>query len=70
MNNAADNSSIILIIGIENWLLNNTYTKVGKINGTANEVIIIIATTTGKLPPIKFATNGDPSPVDIPDNKI
>ena len=41
----------------------------GKINGTDSEVVIINPTTIGNLPPRKFTTKGDPSPVDIPDNK-
>ena len=41
----------------------------GNINGTDNEVVIINPTTIGNLPPTKFTTKGDPSPVDMPDNK-
>jgi hypothetical protein len=41
----------------------------GKINGTDIEVVIINPTTIGNLPPTKFTTKGDPSPVDMPDNK-
>lgn len=69
INNAVDNNSIILFMGIEIWLLNNTYINKGIVNGTAKDVVIINPTITGNLPPTKFATNGDPSPVEIPDNK-
>ena len=41
----------------------------GKINGTVSEVVIINPTDIGNLPPTKFTTKGDPSPVDMPDNK-
>ena len=44
-------------------------TKIGNINGTANEVVIINPTTIGNLPPTKFTTNGEPSPVEMADNK-
>lgn len=67
--NAPDNRSTISSIGIENWLLNNRYTKAGKINGTANDVVIISPIIIGNLLPTKFATNGDPRPVETPDNR-
>jgi hypothetical protein len=56
-------------IGIAKLLLKKRYIKIGNIKGTDNEVVIINPTTSGNLPPTKFTTNGDPSPVDIPDNK-
>ena len=56
-------------IGIAKLLLKKRNIKIGNIKGTDNEVVIINPTTSGNLPPTKFTTNGDPSPVDIPDNK-
>ena len=56
-------------IGIAKLLLKNRNIKIGNKNGTDNEVAIINPTTIGNLPPTKFTTNGDPSPVDMPDNK-
>ena len=56
-------------IGIAKLLLKKRNIKIGNINGTDNEVAIINPTTIGNLPPIKFTTNGDPSPVEMPDNK-
>jgi len=40
----------------------------GRTNGTAKEVTITNPTINAKLLPIKFATNGAPSPVEVPDN--
>ena len=37
-------------------------------NGTAREVTIINPTISVNLLPTKFATNGAPSPVEIPDS--
>ncbi len=56
-------------IGIVKLLLKNRNIKIGNKNGTVNEVAIINPTTIGNLPPTKFTTKGDPSPVDMPDNK-
>jgi hypothetical protein len=56
-------------IGIAKLLLKKRNIKNGNIKGTDNEVVIINPTTSGNLPPTKFTTNGDPSPVDMPDNK-
>ena len=56
-------------IGIAKVLLKKRNIKIGNINGTANEVIIINPTTIGNLPPTKFTTNGDPSPVEMADSK-
>ena len=56
-------------IGIVKLLLNKINIKLGNTNGTDSEVTIINPTTIGSLPPTKFTTKGDPSPVDIPDNK-
>jgi hypothetical protein len=56
-------------IGIAKLLLKKRNIKIGSIKGTDNEVVIINPTTSGNLPPTKFTTNGDPSPVDMPDNK-
>ncbi len=56
-------------IGIAKVLLKKRNIKIGNINGTANEVVIIKPTTIGNLLPTKFTTNGDPSPVEMADNK-
>ena len=56
-------------IGIAKLPLKKRNTKIGNINGTANEVVIINPTTIGNLPPTKFTTNGEPSPVEMADNK-
>ncbi len=56
-------------IGIAKLPLKKSNTKIGNINGTANEVVIINPTTIGNLPPTKFTTNGEPSPVEMADNK-
>lgn len=56
-------------IGIAKLPLKKRSTKIGNINGTANEVVIINPTTIGNLPPTKFTTNGEPSPVEMADNK-
>lgn len=56
-------------MGIVKLSLKNTKTNVDNKNGTINELEIIKPTTTGRLPPMKFTTKGDPNPVDIPDNK-
>src|SRR6187431_3338342 len=56
-------------IGIVKLLLKKRNIKLGNTNGTESEVAIINPTTIGSLPPTKFTTKGDPSPVDIPDNK-
>ena len=68
-NRAEVSNSIISNIGMEKVVLNNTYTSVGRIKGTAMEVDIISPTIIGSLPPIKLTTKGDPRPVDIPVNK-
>ena len=57
------------IMGIEKLVLKKRNIKIGNMKGTDNEVVIINPTTIGNLPPTKFTTNGDPSPVEIPDNK-
>jgi hypothetical protein len=56
-------------IGIAKLLLKKRNIKIGNINGTANEVVIINPTTIGNLPPTKFTTNGEPSPVEMADSK-
>jgi hypothetical protein len=56
-------------IGIAKLLLKKINIKIGNKKGTDNEVVITNPTTNGNLPPTKFTTNGDPSPVEIPDNK-
>ena len=68
-NRAEVSNSIISTIGMEKVVLNNTYTSVGRIKGTAMEVDIISPTIIGSLPPTKLTTKGDPRPVDIPVNK-
>jgi hypothetical protein len=69
ISNAPDNRTTMSRMGIENWVLNSRYTKAGKINGTASDVVNISPTIIGNLLPTKFATNGDPRPVETPDNK-
>ena len=66
---ATNRSPIMSKIGIAKLLLKNKNIKVGNKNGTVNEVAIINPTTIGNLPPTKFTRKGDPSPVDMPDNK-
>jgi hypothetical protein len=56
-------------IGIVKLLLKKRNVRLGNKNGTDSEVAIINPTTIGNLPPTKFTTKGDPSPVDMPDNK-
>jgi len=56
-------------IGIVKLLLKKRNIKLGNTNGTDSEVAIIRPTTIGNLPPTKFTTKGDPSPVDMPDSK-
>ena len=56
-------------IGIVKLLLKKRNIKLGNKNGTDTEVAIINPTTIGNLPPTKFTTKGDPSPVDMPDSK-
>lgn len=56
-------------IGIANLSLKNKNTNNGRVKGTTKELEIIKPTTTGSFPPTKFTTNGEPKPVDIPDNK-
>ena len=56
-------------IGIAKLPLKKSNTKIGNIKGTANEVVIINPTTIGNLPPTKFTTNGEPSPVEMADNR-
>src|SRR5215467_608361 len=68
VNKAAASKTIICVRWMEKCEPTSKCTIGGRTNGTANEVTIINPTINVKLLPIKFATNGAPSPVEIPDN--
>ena len=61
MNKDTTSNTIMCITGIEKCEPNRICTIGGRTNGTA--------TISGNSIPTKFATNGAPNPVEIPDNK-
>lgn len=68
VNKAAESNTIMCIRDMEKRELYSKCTMGGRTNGTAKEVTIINPTISVNLVPTKFATNGAPSPVEIPDN--
>src|SRR6185436_2226505 len=69
VNRAAERSTIICGNGISNCDPTTVYTMKGSTKGTASEVVIIMPTTSGSLPPTRLTTNGAPSPVEMPDRR-
>lgn len=67
-NNAAESNTIMRRRGMEKCEPTSRCTIGGRTNGTTKEVTIINPTISVNLLPTKFATNGAPSPVEIPDN--